>query len=387
MIPAPLTRLGSLSLEEFFTRYWQRQAVYLPAVLPDFRSPLTPDELAGLALEEDVESRLVTHAESAPWQLRHGPFTEADFARLDNGNWTLLVQAVDLWVPEVAALLDQFRFIPHWRLDDIMVSYAPTGGSVGPHFDYYDVFLLQGAGRRRWQLGDQCDSRTPCLDNTPLHILRDFDARASFDLEPGDILYIPPGVAHWGRALDDDCMTYSIGFRAPSHAQMLTGIAEDIARYLAEDQRFRDPLAGPTTTPGRIDAQTLAELQQLVQGYFTPGRIARWLGRHSTEPKYPDLLEPDPTFDHNALDRLQQRQLAPAPGVRLCYVEDTVDSRESLLFAAGRDYPCPTPTARLLCETPHYSLEQIYATGDPERLRVLICQLCRSGVLGPVNTI
>ncbi len=383
MTPAPLKQLGNLSLETFFADYWQQKPVFLPQVLPGFSSPLTPDELAGLALEEDVESRLVTNTDSAPWQLRHGPFTETDFSRLHNRDWTLLVQAVDLWVPEVANLLDYFRFIPHWRLDDIMVSYAPTGGSVGPHFDYYDVFLLQGAGRRRWQLGGHCDSQTPCLENTPLHILRDFSPQASFDLEPGDILYIPPGIAHWGTSLDDECMTYSIGFRAPSHAEMLKGIAEDIAQALTDDWRFRDRIAGPTFAPGQVDENTLADIQALMRDYFSTDRIAHWFGRHASAPKYPDLLEPDKHFDPRTLDTWFRRQtpLAPVPGVRLCYAEDSGNSEKARLFVAGHEYSCATRTARLLCESPHYTLKELYATGELDQIKTLVCQLCRRGVL------
>jgi len=378
----PLTRLGPLSLEEFFTDYWQQQAVVLPAALADFRSPLTPQELAGLALEEDVESRLITHTTDTPWQLRHGPFSESDFTTLKHSNWTLLVQAVDLWVPAVAELLEHFRFIPHWRLDDIMVSYAPTGGSVGPHFDYYDVFLLQGAGRRRWQLGGLCDSQTPRLEHTPLHILRDFSPQTSVDLEPGDLLYIPPGIAHWGTSLNDDCMTYSIGFRAPSHAHMLSGVANDIAASLADDQRLRDRLRGPSHQPGQIDGQTLKDIQQLLHSYITTDRIGQWLGCHATEAKYPDLLEPNPVDLHTLnLWHQQHIQLAPVPGVRLSYTAQSDTHEQVHLFAAGKAYGSSADTARLLCETPHYTLSELYATGDKDQVQSLICQLCGDGVL------
>lgn len=379
----PLKQLGQLSLEDFFARYWQKKAVYLRQVLPGFRSPLTPDELAGLALEEDVESRLVIHSDSAPWQLRQGPFSEEDFAALDAEHWTLLVQAVDQWVPEVAALLDAFRFIPNWRLDDIMVSYAPTGGSVGPHFDYYDVFLLQGAGRRRWQLGEWCDSHTPRLAGTPLNILRDFTAGETVDLEPGDILYIPPGLAHWGTALDDDCMTYSIGFRAPSHADILTGISQSIATALSEDVRYTDQLISATTAPGEIDASTVSHLQHILRDYLTPAAIARWFGRTVSEPKYPDLLAEPPALTTADYSRLRENNalLEHTPGARFCYVKQADNADACTLFVAGKDYTCATATARLLCEQPHFTLAHLETTDNPGTIAQLLLSLLNNGVL------
>ncbi|HEY7885720.1 MAG TPA: cupin domain-containing protein [Cellvibrionaceae bacterium] len=359
MIPAPLKQLSRLSLEDFFARFWQKKAVYLPNVFPEFRSPLTPDELAGLALEQDIESRLITHSDSAPWQLRNGPFSEADLASLSEKNWTLLVQAVDHWVPEVASLLDAFRFIPNWRLDDIMVSYAPTGGSVGPHFDYYDVFLLQGAGHRRWHIGAECDANTPRLEGTPLHILKDFIPTETYDLAPGDILYVPPGVAHWGVSLDDECMTYSIGFRAPSHAEILTGLSQSIAAEAGADKRYRDQLVSATTNPGCIDRQTLSEIKNIVAQYLTEQHIANWFGRAMSEAKYPDTLPEGIALDAQEFAELlaADATVEQAPGARFCFTE--ISATEATLFACGKAYACTVNLARLLCQKRTFTLAEV----------------------------
>ena len=177
--------LGDLSPEEFLRDYWQKKPLLIRNAIPDFEPPIDGNELAGLSLETEVESRLVVGTE---WQLENGPFTEQRFQTLPSSHWTLLVQAVDLWVPEVAALLREFAFLPPWRLDDIMVSYAQDGGSVGPHFDYYDVFLLQGAGQRRWQIGQACAASSPLLENTDLKILSQFRPTDEWVLNCGDML-------------------------------------------------------------------------------------------------------------------------------------------------------------------------------------------------------
>ncbi|MFL2523111.1 MAG: cupin domain-containing protein [Candidatus Azotimanducaceae bacterium] len=167
--------LGDLSADAFLQRYWQQKPLLIRHALANYRSPISGDELAGLALESEVESRLV-ESQGGDWTLKHGPFTEEDFLGLPEEDWTLLVQGVDLWVPEVQALLSQFAFLPPWRLDDVMVSFACPGGSVGPHFDQYDVFLLQVEGQRRWQIGAACSSETPMRDDSPLRILKEFEA-------------------------------------------------------------------------------------------------------------------------------------------------------------------------------------------------------------------
>lgn len=368
MSQTPLTQLGPLSVADFLQRYWQREAVFLPAALPDFRSPLSPEELAGLALEDEIESRLITHSDELPWQLENGPFDESRFLSLPSHPWTLLIQAVDQLIPDVHQLLQKFRFIPSWRLDDIMVSYAPTGGSVGPHFDYYDVFLLQGAGKREWQIGQQCDSNSPTLEGTPLNILKEFKTQQRFTAGPGDIVYIPPGTAHWGTALDDDCITYSIGFRAPSVADIFDDLSQDIASRLSNDQRYRDAHPPGFAAPGEIDATSLKQLRQLIEEQLTDQALASWFGRYMTTPKYPELC-PDP----EAIDiaKMQtwidgERWAQQAPEARFSYLNEGDHAR---LFVNGEEYTCSVSFARTLCNQTACCLTEL---SDPAERHLLL---------------
>ncbi|MGJ8537754.1 MAG: cupin domain-containing protein, partial [Parasphingopyxis sp.] len=207
--------ISNFNSEAFLRDYWQKQPLLIKNPWDSWENPLEPDELAGLACEAEVESRLIEQTD-ASWAVEHGPLPEARFAALGPSRWTLLVQAVDHYVPEVAALIEPFRFVPNWRIDDVMVSCAADQGGVGPHFDQYDVFLIQGSGRRRWRIGGRCDETSPLLPHDDLRLLAEFEASDEWILEPGDILYVPPGIAHDGVAIGDNCMTYSVGVRAPS---------------------------------------------------------------------------------------------------------------------------------------------------------------------------
>ncbi len=283
--------LGGLAATDFLANYWQRKPLLVRQALPDYASPISADELAGLALEEAVESRVVLEqGAQGPWELRHGPFQRADFQALPDAAWTLLVQGVDLWVPEVAAVLDHFDFLPRWRLDDIMISYAATQGSVGPHFDQYDVFLLQVEGSRRWQVGAACNASSALLSDTDLSILADFTPEQEWVLEPGDMLYVPPGIAHWGVAQTPG-LTYSVGFRSPTLADMLGELAMDMGEQ-PDSPRYVDPPLAPSMAADEIDpAFVAAAKQQLLALLEDDDLIADWLARYMTSPKYPDLLE------------------------------------------------------------------------------------------------
>ena len=280
---------GEAGADGFLQEYWQQKPLLIRQALPGYISAISPDELAGLALEEEVESRLVVGGGNN-WSLRHGPFTEQDFLDLPQQDWTLLVQAVDLWVPQVQQLLELFAFLPLWRLDDVMVSFACPGGSVGPHFDQYDVFLLQVAGTRRWQIGGQCDGSTPLKADCQIRMLESFSSREEWLLEPGDMLYLPPGIAHWGVA-ESECLTYSIGFRSPNIADLLADLAVELMAQ-GYDAHYRDPamsqaLAGPDIAQAFV-AQAK---QQLWQAIDNDDLIGDWFARFMTAPKYPELAE------------------------------------------------------------------------------------------------
>ena len=232
----------------FLERYWQREPLLIRNALPGFVSPLSPEELAGLSMEPSVQSRIISvHNDS--WRLEHGPFDDVDFQRDDQ--WTLLVQQVDQLLPSVEALKTCVGFLPTWRLDDVMVSYAVNGGSVGPHFDRYDVFLVQGIGRRRWFLGDFCDDSTPRLEHDDLNLLKSFTATQEYLLEPGDVLYVPPGLSHWGVA-EGECMTYSLGFRAAKMADLLARMTDTVLERLTPELLLEDAHASEAGAPGEI---------------------------------------------------------------------------------------------------------------------------------------
>ncbi len=238
--------LHTFDIPAFLRDHWQRSPCLIRNAWKDWSNPLEPDALAGLACEEEVEARLVLRS-GDDYTCEDGPFAFDRLERLPQADWTLLVQAVDHHVPEIADLLTPFRFVPNWRVDDVMVSLAADGGGVGPHFDQYDVFLIQGSGRRRWQIGGPCGEDTPLAPNDDLRLLADFRAVEEWVLEPGDILYVPPGIAHHGVAVGDDCMTYSVGFRAPSRADLIAHWTDDVLDALTDDDRYRDTeLTGAT---------------------------------------------------------------------------------------------------------------------------------------------
>ena len=249
------------------------------------------EELAGLSLEEEIESRIVQeNGPEEPWQVSTGPFNDDTYQSLPKDKWTLLVQAVDQWIPEAADLLEHFRFIPSWRIDDLMISYAVDGGSVGPHYDQYDVFLLQAEGQREWRLGQMCNEQSAVVKGPKIRLLEQFDQTESFVLNPGDMLYLPPQLAHYGIA-QGECMTYSIGFRAPSVAEISQALADDINQHSSEDIRYQDADLSLQADTGLISSAASQRLRQLIGEVLNDdARLQNLVGRLMTEPKYPDFL-------------------------------------------------------------------------------------------------
>jgi len=303
--------LGNISAEKFLAEYWQKKPLLIRNALPNFESPLSPDELAGLSLEDEIESRIVIEeGETGPWEALHGPFNEETFSQLPEKKWSLLVQAVDLWLPEVKALLDHFTFLPPWRLDDVMVSYAPEGGGVGPHYDYYDVFLLQGLGQRRWQIGQACDQDSPQLKGTSLRILRDLDVSEDWVLNPGEGLYLPPQIAHSGVALND-CMTYSIGFRAPSATDMLDDLTTELLSQ-GHSVYYSDPALTLDMATENIDPAFIQQVKSLLSSVLEDeALLTDWFARYMTAPKYPTLVDESDEIRIAKVDGLQYENGEP----------------------------------------------------------------------------
>ncbi|MDF1763941.1 MAG: cupin domain-containing protein, partial [Oleibacter sp.] len=301
----PISVLGQLSIDEFLRDYWQKKPLLIRNAWPNFIPLLPADELAGLSLEDDIETRLVVeNGESGSWQVKKGPFTESDYQALPKDKWTLLVQGVDQWLPQAAALLDHFRFIPSWRLDDLMISYAVDGGSVGPHYDQYDVFLLQAEGQREWRIGQSCNNNSPLLSGTDLRILANFNETESWVLNPGDMLYLPPLWAHYGRSIGE-CMTYSIGFRAPSSGQLLERTVDAILPKITEDSRYHDEDLTALEAGAEISAKAIARLRKLIIEQLNDDQtLAQVLGQLLTEAKYPEYAPPAPELNNNNIEPL-----------------------------------------------------------------------------------
>ena len=341
--------LGNFSPEQFLEEFWQKKPCLIRQAIADFKPLLDGDDLAGLACEEMAESRLVKGSvKAADWTVAHGPFSDADFSALPDKNWTLLVQDVEKHYAPLQALMQQFSFIPNWRLDDLMISYAATGGSVGPHIDQYDVFLLQAEGTRRWQIAQSFEPEL--LEGCPLNVLQQFTSEQEWVLEPGDMLYLPPNVAHLGIALEPG-MTWSIGSRAPSGADLLQGLGEWLAFSADEGGRYSDPDLKPTRRAGEIDPQALHGLRQLMQARIEDNEglddyLAAFMSRfrlaHDPVPP-PDLTNPE-----SLLKALQNgSRLFRNPWTRLTWIENLKGAR---LFAAGHPYDCSIWLAETLCE-------------------------------------
>lgn len=334
----------ALDTDDFLTNYWQRKPLLIRQGVPDFVPPLGPDDLAGLALEATVESRII-ETRKDQWLTQHGPFLENDFNR--KAPWTLLVQAVDHYIPEVSALRLLVDFLPQWRVDDVMVSYAVDGGSVGPHYDNYDVFLLQGSGQRRWRLGQSCDASSELLEHDDLRILKEFAQESEYLLQCGDILYVPPGVAHWGIA-EGECTTFSIGFRAPRVNDIVSRWADTLLAELDPELFYRDPGLAPVTRPGEIQQQDLKRAQAIVHEIVTQKLADHWFGELVTEPRYDtQRLDADELEDEAQSLLEDSAQIHLLANAKLAWQQNPDDVR---VFANGDSLAWSPNTLPLLLE-------------------------------------
>ena len=346
---AGLPPLG-MAPEVFLRDYWQKRPLLVRSAFPGFVSPITPEDLAGLACEEAALARVVLHDRKRDrWELRNGPFAEASFPKLPKKDWTLLVQDVDKWDMDVRALLGAFRFLPAWRLDDIMVSFAAPGGSVGAHVDQYDVFLLQAHGHRRWQIDSRPGASTAFRDDVELKLLREFTPDHEWLLAPGDMLYLPPGVPHHGVA-EDACLTFSIGMRAPSQAELLLDFAEELAAALPEESRYTDADLTLPADPAEIDDAAFARVRAALAGLqsLDDAAMRRWFGRFITQYRSAgELARPPraPTLDAVADTLAKGGRLLRHPHARHAWARD---GKRAHLHANGQVHALGVASARLL---------------------------------------
>jgi 50S ribosomal protein L16 3-hydroxylase len=382
--PSPL--LGKLSPSAFLRQHWQKAPLLVRGAFPGFHDPITPDELAGLSCEDGVESRIVRERGGArPWEVTWGPQIERTFAKLPERGWTLLVQEVNRWVPEAARMLDRFSFLPNVRVDDVMVSFAAPGGSVGPHLDSYDVFLVQGQGQRRWKFHTRQTKDVALVAGLDLRILSRFRSDADQVLGPGDMLYLPPGFAHHGVAVTP-CLTYSIGFRSPSAGEAWTSFAAHAARRDEARSLLADPPLAPAENPGAIPPNLLREARAMVRALdMSDDAIDRWFASFSTRLKPGHSLEPP-------------RRAPDAKTIltRLSRGDRVVRSEEGrwaflpaprgalLLYVGGEEIATPraaVPLAKLLCSARRHEGGSVRAMATSAAARALLLRLFAMGAL------
>lgn len=312
-----------LDCAEFIQRYWQKRPTIIKQGFSSFEDPITADELAGLAMEADVDSRLVS-IEDTRWKVSHGPFDS--YNHLAEQNWSLLVQAVNHWHPGSAALIKPFRFLPEWRMDDLMVSYSVPGGGVGPHLDQYDVFIIQGAGRRRWRVGE----KQPMEQHRPhpdLLQVAPFDAIIDEELMPGDILYIPPGFPHEGYSLETS-LNYSVGFRAPNARELISHFADYVIANELGSHRYSDPGLASRSLSAQLLPQEMENIRQLMLEQLSdPHHFPRWLGEFISQSRHElDLIAADPLWQPDEVyAALQQGEyLIRLSGLRVLLIDGQV---------------------------------------------------------------
>lgn len=337
---------------QFLRDYWQKRPLLIRQAFAGFHSPIAPEDLAGLACEEGPLARLIQHDEArAHWRVKTGPLKESDFAKTGHANWTLLVQDVDKWDMDVAALLDRFSFLPSWRVDDVMISYAEPGGGVGAHIDQYDVFLLQGLGQRHWAISTDPHAPKDFRSDVELKQLLHFQPTHEWLLDPGDMLYLPPGVPHDGVAFGGPCMTFSVGMRAPSQAELVGDLADYLAEHLSEEQRYADPDLAPSKRAGEIDSAALQRVREAVPmaAALDDATLRDWFGRFIT--RYRTAQQPLPPGKPMSEAALRKQleggaSLLRHPWSRMAW---TQTGSRGTLYANGHAYPAAPSSAMQLC--------------------------------------
>ena len=362
---------------QFLRDYWQKHPLLIRNAFPDFQPPIEPDDLAGLACEELSLARLIIHDEKRDrWLVNSNP-SEDDFAKTPDSNWTLLVQDVDKWDQDVAALLESFRFLPSWRVDDIMISYAEPGGGVGAHIDQYDVFLLQGLGQRHWAINTDPDAPKDFRPDVELKQLQHFEPTHEWLLEPGDMLYLPPGLPHDGVAFGGPCMTLSVGMRAPSQAELTGDLADYLVERLSEEQRYTDPDLAPAKTIGEIDKAALTRLRDSlpITAALDDDTLRDWFGRFIT--RYRSAQTPAPA-DKELTDAALAKLIDGGcvflrhPWSRLAWSRS---KGGAILFVNGMAYPTSLELASHLCAEPRFT-----AVGKPDAAtRATLLELVNEG--------
>lgn len=365
-VPEHINWPDGLDDQRFLTEYWQKKPLLIRQAFADFETPVSPDELAGMSLEEETTPRLITQDNSGAYHLENGPFDEARFSTLDANNWSLLVTDVEKHFPDLADYLTPFDFIPNWRIDDLMISYAPDGASVGAHVDEYDVFLLQAGGTRKWMIDASEQPDLQLVPDATLKLLANFQASDTYLLEPGDMLYLPPGMPHHGVAVGEDCTTWSVGFRAPILSEAINFFSETVASEF-EQQRYTDP-ALSISPPGEINAQTLASFKALWEKASTlsDAQLATMTGcLLTTSPMDIEREE----FD---LNQAHEHQWIKHSFSRLAYTNSSTNGAETAeLFADGEALSCSLEFAMSICNKQAVSFHDLNEQDTQALIRLI----------------
>ncbi|NND90936.1 MAG: cupin domain-containing protein [Granulosicoccus sp.] len=375
MPPSSINWPDGLDEAGFLARYWQKQPLLIRQALPDFQTPLPAEELAGLSVEPDTTPRLITRDEAGAYHLEHGPFTEERFATLTGNDWSLLVTDVEKHLPELAAYLRPFSFVPTWRMDDLMISYAPVGASVGAHVDEYDVFLLQASGSRQWSINSREAAHDTYMTNSELKLLSSFEAKESWNLHPGDLLYLPPGVPHHGVASAEPCTTWSIGCRAPALPDFVMRVAEMICEQLPQ-ARYTDATLKPAS-PGEIDAAALSRFATVWRNAVNldTDELATLTGRFLTESFATATGDQDAVSGVAPRDSKLSFRVAPFSRLAWCSLANGQPGNERVrLFVDGHTHDCSRALAMHLCSVgqPLGDLGKFDSAGDRSLVQTLL---------------
>lgn len=370
---------GDLSVENFLQQYWQQKPLLVRNAFNVPELSFDPGELAGLACDTEAPARVVIEHGEKPWQLKQGPFKESDFTSLPATHWTLLINDIETYYPELMAFIEPFRFIPDWRIDDLMISYAADQGSVGPHVDDYDVFLIQLDGVRKWSIDENPEFDNTAIQGPELKILQNFTETHTWELQPGDLLYLPPNMPHHGIA-QGECMTLSVGFRAPSSGELIQAWLDDIGDTPAFQKRFEDPQRPVPRNAGEITANDLQALRALlIEGIEkSSAGLDTWLGKYLTENKRPDPSLLEEMAEQFTMEFSEGTDYQRFPGTRIAY---TLNNNEIQLFVGGTEYPLDGKhlhTVQYLCKEHFYEASELATICQNQQIRELINTLIKN---------
>lgn len=365
--------LGNLTPEQFLKEYWQKKPLVIRQAFPKLQCPISAEELAGLACEEDVSSRIIIEKDGDhPWQPIFGPMDDDTFANLPESHWTLAVNDLEKVVPELAWISDLFRFIPDWRFDDLLCSYAADQGSVGPHFDLYDVFIIQGSGKRRWQISTAEVTEDNQAEGTPLRIQKTFNAEQEWILEPGDMIYIPPNVSHHGVSLGES-ISFSVGYRAVSHADLLNDFISHITQQLSPKLTYQDADLKVQSHSAEITDDAIKRVSNIFKEYLNPNHpeLRRWFGRFMSDPKSENNEAPEnsiQSIDELLVDMQAGATLYRHPASCFAYMDK---DKQSILYIDGNDYDVSREFAESLCEHREINRDVIDKASEAEQQLII----------------